>query len=243
MRSNTENVSHERSRCSRPAARRERRKPLRLRGVSLCLVAVVLGMGSTGVAVSPADTPSTSTGAATAEVTLRKGDRGRAVSAVQRRLGLKADGFFGSRTVRAVKRFQARRGLAPDGIVGPLTRAALGLRAFSFESVVHPKGGRGGETRRAQGLRNLPEALVRIAQCESGGDPTAVSSTGRYRGKYQFSRSTWRQWGGRGDPAEASEAEQDRVALRLYRAHGVAPWPTCGADGLSRRPGGSSKRR
>ena len=49
-----------------------------------------------------------------------------------------------------------------------------------------------------------------------------MSPSGRYRGKYQFLRSTWKEWGGRGDdPAEASEAHQDRVALRLYRARGT----------------------
>jgi hypothetical protein len=51
-----------------------------------------------------------------------------------------------------------------------------------------------------------------------------------YRGKFQFSRSTWKSIGGRGDdPAEASETHQDRMALRLYRQQGVAPWPACGA--------------
>jgi hypothetical protein len=67
-----------------------------------------------------------------------------------------------------------------------------------------------------------------IAKCESGGDPTAVSRDGRYRGKYQFTRSTWRGLGGRGDPAEAPEWEQDKRALKLYRREGVKPWGACG---------------
>jgi hypothetical protein len=50
-----------------------------------------------------------------------------------------------------------------------------------------------------------------------------------YRGKYQFMRSTWRAYGGRTrDPINASEAHQDRVALKLYRAQGTRPWPSCG---------------
>ncbi|MDQ3677434.1 MAG: transglycosylase family protein [Actinomycetota bacterium] len=69
--------------------------------------------------------------------------------------------------------------------------------------------------------------LERIAQCESGGNPEAVSASGRYRGKYQFSRGTWRSVGGKGDPAETSEREQDRRALRLYKRDGTAPWPNC----------------
>ncbi|MBJ7330245.1 MAG: transglycosylase family protein [Solirubrobacteraceae bacterium] len=74
----------------------------------------------------------------------------------------------------------------------------------------------------------LRARLDRIAACESGGDPGAVSRTGRYRGKYQFSRSTWRELGGKGDPAAASEAEQDRLAAALYRRSGPSPWPVCG---------------
>ena len=74
----------------------------------------------------------------------------------------------------------------------------------------------------------LPAILHKIAECESGGDPTAVSSNGLYRGKFQFHRSTWRSMGGKGDPAKASESEQDRRALRLYRAEGTKPWPVCG---------------
>ena len=51
--------------------------------------------------------------------------------------------------------------------------------------------------------------LQRIAECESGGNPSAVSPGGTYRGKYQFSRSTWHNLGGSGDPADAPEGAQD----------------------------------
>jgi soluble lytic murein transglycosylase-like protein len=68
---------------------------------------------------------------------------------------------------------------------------------------------------------------VQIAECESGGNPTAVSPSGRYRGKYQFSMGTWREMGGEGDPAEAPEWLQDRIALKLYRRAGSSPWPNC----------------
>lgn len=74
----------------------------------------------------------------------------------------------------------------------------------------------------------LRARLERIARCESGGDPRAVSPDGRYRGKYQFTRATWRAVGGKGDPAAAPEAEQDRRAAILYRREGAAPWPVCG---------------
>ncbi|MEV4422900.1 transglycosylase family protein [Patulibacter sp. NPDC049589] len=71
-------------------------------------------------------------------------------------------------------------------------------------------------------------ALAKIAQCESGGDPTAISSTGQYRGKYQFDRQTWRANGGTGDPAAAPEATQDRIAAKLFADRGAQPWPVCG---------------
>jgi hypothetical protein len=70
--------------------------------------------------------------------------------------------------------------------------------------------------------------LESIAACESGGDPTAISADGTYRGKYQFDLGTWESVGGHGDPAAASEAEQDYRAALLYSRSGSSPWPVCG---------------
>jgi|SRR6476469_2051300 len=70
--------------------------------------------------------------------------------------------------------------------------------------------------------------LESIASCESGGDPTIVSSDGSYRGKYQFDFGTWESVGGSGDPAAAPEAEQDYRAALLYAQSGSSPWPVCG---------------
>ena len=70
--------------------------------------------------------------------------------------------------------------------------------------------------------------LETIASCESGGEPTAVSSDGTYRGKYQFDYGTWESVGGSGDPAAAPEAEQDYRAALLYSRSGSSPWPICG---------------
>ncbi len=72
------------------------------------------------------------------------------------------------------------------------------------------------------------ETLESIAACESGGDPTVVSSDGSYRGKYQFDYGTWESVGGQGDPAAAPEAEQDYRAALLYERSGSSPWPVCG---------------
>ena len=146
---------------------------------------------------------------------VERGDRGDAVRKIQSALGIPADGIFGPQTERAVKRFQRRKGLLVDGVVGPQTRGALGLEPFTRSS-----------TRRS-GRAGVPRILRLIAECESGGDPSAVSAGGTYRGKYQFSLGTWRSLGGKGDPAKAAEWLQDRLALRLYRRSGNSPWPNC----------------
>jgi Transglycosylase-like domain len=70
--------------------------------------------------------------------------------------------------------------------------------------------------------------LEAIAACESGGDPTAVNPAGYY-GKYQFDMGTWASVGGSGNPAEASEEEQDYRAALLYSRAGSSPWPVCGS--------------
>jgi soluble lytic murein transglycosylase-like protein len=70
--------------------------------------------------------------------------------------------------------------------------------------------------------------LDAIASCESGGDPTAVSAGGIYRGLYQFDQGTWESVGGSGDPAAAPPAEQSMRAAMLYSQSGSSPWPVCG---------------
>jgi hypothetical protein len=75
----------------------------------------------------------------------------------------------------------------------------------------------------------IPRArLEAIAECESHGDPRAIGGGGLYRGKYQFHRGTWASVGGTGDPARASELEQDRRAAMLIKQSGSNPWPICG---------------
>jgi len=75
----------------------------------------------------------------------------------------------------------------------------------------------------------VPPHLEAIAQCESGGDPTAVSADGTYHGKYQFSVATWQAVGGSGLPSQAPEAEQDMRAATLYAQSGPGQWPVCGS--------------
>jgi hypothetical protein len=78
-------------------------------------------------------------------------------------------------------------------------------------------------------------ALASIRACESGGNYGAVSSSGAYRGAYQFDRGTWNSVASRNnpalvgqDPASAAPADQDAMASALMAERGHSPWPICG---------------
>jgi hypothetical protein len=196
------------------AALQARRKRVGRGGASALLAAMTLVAGAAVAADGPGGTTAA---AGTGGATLKSGAGGGTVVALQRALGVPADGAFGSVTRRAVRRFQRSHGLTVDGIAGPATLRALGIAAAA-PTTTKPAATGGGTS----------ATLARIARCESGGDPTAVSSSGRYRGKYQFSRATWRELGGSGDPAAAPESVQDAMAAKLLAQRGTSPWPVCG---------------
>jgi hypothetical protein len=196
------------------------RRRLALRGRAGVTVAVVASAVAAGGALAQETAPPSSNGASTSGAT-----GGVSVATIQGALGVPADGVYGPRTRAAVRSFQRRNGLAVDGIAGPQTIAALGLSSAPSQST--------DTTTADQSGGSAPDAsagatLARIAQCESGGNPTAVSADGQYRGKYQFDRATWERIGGTGDPAQAPEAEQDRLAAKLFAESGTSPWPVCG---------------
>ncbi len=122
-----------------------------------------------------------------------------------------------------------------DAKPATLTPLERPTRHFQQAIRTHVRKARAAERRqRREAFAALPGGVSRstleaIASCESGGDPTIVSSGGTYRGKYQFSFGTWASVGGSGDPAAASEAEQDYRAALLYAGSGSSPWPVCGA--------------
>jgi peptidoglycan hydrolase-like protein with peptidoglycan-binding domain len=191
------------SRTRRAAAALRRRRVFRSRGSALVAMAGLLLAGGGAVAAQQ-------TGGK------RAGLSGDTITAAQRALGVAADGVVGPRTRGALKRFQRTNGLIVDGVIGPQTLAALGLSTKTAAAAVRASAASAGDP-----------LLQQIAACESGGDPAAVSADGRYRGKYQFSRATWRFMGGTGDPALASEAEQDRRAAKLLARAGPSSWPNC----------------
>lgn len=127
---------------------------------------------------------------------------------------------------------------AQPAAANPLTRPVATFHHAIAVGVRRLRAAHRAEVRRQQrqsreSFASLPggvsqETLDAIAACESGGDPTSVSSDGSYRGKYQFTYETWASVGGSGDPAAAPEAEQDYRAALLYASSGSSPWPVCG---------------
>src|SRR3954452_22801209 len=194
-----------RARRAEKAARRRRRLTGR-RG----LVLAVVGLAFVASGSLAADTGTSAPSASSSFVV-----------AIQQRLGVTADGIVGPQTRGAIKAFQARNGLTVDGIAGPQTLRALGLSAASV-AAASPQAA----------LTTRPpvadtSTMSAIAQCESGGNPGAISADGRYRGKYQFTRASWQAVGGSGDPAAAPESEQDQRAAALYAKQGARAWPVC----------------
>ncbi|MGH2917042.1 MAG: transglycosylase family protein, partial [Solirubrobacteraceae bacterium] len=72
-----------------------------------------------------------------------------------------------------------------------------------------------------------------IVQCESGGQNLPPNSAGA-SGYYQFLPSTWRGLGGSTRHAyQASKAEQDRLAARLWNGgRGASNWVCAGLVGI-----------
>ncbi len=181
-------------------------------------------------------------------------ERPRSVSKNQVRraqtlLRVAATGSNDVKTRKVVKRFQGLRGITTHGVIDLPTYlqikdafALLETGGAGVEIAADPDA-TGGVTTAGP---TVPEVILppnlapitpteqsildTIAQCESKGDPAAISSNGLYRGKYQFDRATWQSVGGSGDPAAATEIEQDQRAAILLRQRGTAPWPICGRN-------------
>ena len=76
-----------------------------------------------------------------------------------------------------------------------------------------------------------------IAQCESGGNWSISTGNGFYGG-LQFTKGTWRAYGGAkyaSTANKASRSEQIAIAEKVLRGQGIGAWPVCG------KKGGSSK--
>ena len=197
-------------------------------GATPALAQTSAGGASAATATTAAPTTSTprtaSSGTATAltRATIR---------AVQRKLGQKADGAIGAKTRTALRRYQRRNDLTVTGRMDSATLKDMGIdvEATPAPSATGTAASTGSAPTDAGAAPTADQAAILepIAQCESGGDPTAVSPSGQYHGKYQFSLDTWAAVGGTGDPAAAPEAEQDARAARLLETQGPDAWPVC----------------
>jgi len=204
--------SKRRSRARRKEARQARSRDRR-RKTGVIVAAATLTFAAGGALAQGGGTGSTAVRSA-----------GSTVAALQSALGITADGVYGPNTRRAVRNYQRNQGLAVDGVAGPVTLAHLGLAGQGSGA-----GTSSSRPASSGATASAPNAtLAKIAACESSGNPAAVSASGRYRGKYQFSRETWREYGGTGDPAAAPESVQDSIAAKLLAARGTQPWPVCG---------------
>ena len=190
--------------------------------VALLAALLALSVAPAAALASSSDTQSASSQSSHFQ-TLRVGSTGAPVKEIQRKLHVRATGYYGDETAAAVKRFQRRHHLKATGEVNRATARAMRVQ---LRGATYASGGSAPPDSSHSNIR-LPAELKKIAKCESGGNPRAISPSGRYRGKYQFDGATWGSVGGHGDPAKASEEEQDRRALKLYKREGKKPWPNC----------------
>jgi resuscitation-promoting factor RpfA len=76
----------------------------------------------------------------------------------------------------------------------------------------------------------------KLAQCESTGNWSINTGNG-FSGGLQFTKSTWRAFGGEGLAHHASREEQIIVAERVLAQQGWGAWPACSRKlGLSGKP-------
>nr|WP_221381672.1 transglycosylase family protein [Actinoplanes polyasparticus] len=115
------------------------------------------------------------------------------------------------------------------------TRVALGLAAAGVAGAVSLLG----PASPAQAAVNWDA----IAKCESGGNWSINTGNGYYGG-LQFSRSTWKAYGGTkyaSTANKATKAEQIRIAEKVLKGQGIGAWPTCGKKAGAAKPAAAKK--
>jgi cell wall-associated NlpC family hydrolase len=133
--------------------------------LAMALVGVTLAVPAT-----EAVTAGTAQAAPVTDSILKRGDSGSRVAALQRALGIAADGEFGTATHKAVRAFQRANGLTVDGVVGAMTASKLGLGSGTSKA---SKSGSGKAKTRSTGSSRvsdpgLSSATVKAIQAKLG---------------------------------------------------------------------------
>lgn len=172
------------------------------------------------------------------ERTLRRGDEGPDVKALQRLLGIKATSTFGGATHRAVKKAERTAGLKPNGIVSKRTldgirksikaqdrvskRATRGLpRAGS--PVASQRFARAFIAQRYGWDSGQMSCLVALWNRESGWRYWVSNPNGRYHGIPQTSSAVWSAAGYTTGEYMNSPAVQIRVGTRYIKGRYGTP--------------------
>jgi peptidoglycan DL-endopeptidase CwlO len=112
-------------------------------------------------------------GAAQAATTTTAPTSGDGVRAIQRALGIAADGVLGPQTRKAIRRFQRAHGLEVDGIVGPATLGALGALGVSGAAATRSATAKEAGTSGAAGVQ-----VAVAAAMSKVGSPYSYGATG-----------------------------------------------------------------
>ena len=147
--------------------------------------------------------PAAASGSGGAGATTAK--RGAHVVALQRALGIPADGVFGRQTRRAVRRFQRAHGLVVDGIAGPQTRRALGLTA---------------------GAARAGSLLQRIARASRAAIPTPSRPTAATAASTSSRARHGARWAARAIPRRRPSPCRTRWPRSCSRSAARRPGPT-----------------
>ena len=213
-----------RSRARREAAAHKNEMPTPSpRGLSLAALLALTGVPTAGV-VSGALGGS---GGAEAQAKTAVASRGSGVSALQRAIGVSADGVFGPQTQKALKAYQRSHGLTADGIAGPQTRSKLGMGTG-------PVLKRGGKAR-ASGVRATRSVAARGSGVQALQRTIGVSADGVFGPQTEAALKRWQ--GSRGLTA-------DGIAGPLTRAKaGLGPGPVLKRKSARRASGGGGDSR
>jgi hypothetical protein len=156
--------------------------------------------------------------------TLRPGSSGASVSALQHTLAIRRSGVYDAATVAAVKRVQKWKKISPaNGVVAVGTWPAMADPTMSARMATSSV------ARKTLTLAAFQASVhgFGVTYRESKRICTAVSGSGLYRGKWQMSSALWRSFGGLSfakTADRASCAQQDSVALRVWRSSWWKPW-------------------